>query len=118
MTTVTKKVQAPVIQIDEDVTYRGQSIGVVCESTKSITLDILPYSLVMRGWQKKRAIMLYRAMPRIMRYAKSRGYIVYGGVWFPNLEKETMAAYYDEALSRYEDASEEKVGEDSLERES
>lgn len=123
--TQVKTQQKPVVEFSpmlDTLLYRGQVIGSV--NDMSIQLDIRELSLVKQGWARKRAIMLYRALPRIYRYLKSQGYVVYGGVWFPNLEKETLGAFYDDAVSLnaagYTEVSnaQEETGQNSLERES
>jgi hypothetical protein len=115
----TKTKQKPVVDFSpmgDSLLYRGQVIGSVAD--QAVTLDIREASLVRRGFARKRAIMLYRALPRIYRYLKSQGYVVYGGVWFPNLEKETLGAFFDAAVAEVNDDVQETTGQDSLERES
>lgn len=126
--TQVKTKQKPVVEFAaldgkiDQLLYRGQVIGMVGD--KTIQLDIRELSLVKQGWARKRTIMLYRALPRIYRYLKSQGYVVYGGVWFPNLEKETLGAFYDDAVALNaagygaQNATQETAGEESLERES
>ena len=120
-----KTQQKPVVEFSsmlDKLMYRGQVIGSVYN--KTIQLNISELSLVNQGWARKRAIMLYRALPRIYRYLKSQGYVVYGGIWFPNLEKETLGAFFDDAVTLKaagygaSNAGQETAGEESLERES
>jgi len=120
-----KTKQKPVVEFTpmlDKLMYRGQRIGMVGE--QSVRLDIEMISLVGQGWNRKRVVALYRALPRIYRYLKSQGYRTYGGLLFPTMTKETLGAFYDDAVALNaagygaQNATQETAGEESLERES
>ena len=96
-----KKVVPPAIFfVDDNVFFmrNGKQIGTFSEEKREVRLQIGPNHLVTNDWTRKDFVALFRSYNKILKEVKKRGYWCFGGIWFPNLEKVTLHAIYDDNL--------------------